>query len=78
MSDYRKFNFTPGIVYTYSDTNAYLKFIRSEMVMETYILYRFFDCREHRNAEFKESYSILKHLKPAPPAIQVLYGTKAP
>lgn len=75
MSSYRKFNFTPGQIYSLGKTAKYYRFVRSEMVMESFILYNFVLCDESCPVMFHEDRDqILKDLQLAPKAAQVLYG----
>lgn len=79
MVNYRKFDFKPGQVYVLGDVPKYYRFKRSELVMESFILYTFIICDEGIDVGWHEDRDIiLMHLTLADKAAQVLYGTKAP
>jgi len=77
MVNYRKFDFKPGVVYSLGKTAKYYRFIHSELVMESFVTYTFILCDENCKVALREEWDILPQLKLAPPAAQVMYGTKA-
>lgn len=75
MSNYRKYHFEPGKIYKLSDVPKYFRFVRSELVMESFVLYRFVICDEGIEVDWHEDKDrILYLLTLAEPAAQVLYG----
>lgn len=74
-SYWRKFDFTPGQVYSLGKTAKYYRFELSELVMESFVCYTFILCDENCRVAFHEDKDqILKDLQVAPEAAQVLYG----
>lgn len=77
MVNYKDFDFKPGMVYSLGKTAKYYRFVRSELVMESFVLYTFMLCDENCEVAFHEDKDfILPQLKLAPPAAQVMYATK--
>jgi len=75
MVNYRKYNFIPGVCYKLNDVKKYYRFIYSELVMESYISYKFHICDEQVDVAFRENRDeILYYLTEAESAVQVLYG----
>lgn len=82
MDNWRAFKFKPGEVYALSDVPVFYVFIYSELVMESFVRYHFkyFDGLEGGVVHFHEERdaSMLRNLKQADPAAQVLYGKEHP